>query len=332
VNANDLISRLQVPFQGHMPALDGATAWLNAEPVTPGDLDGKVVAVDFWTYTCINWLRTLPYLRAWADAYGDHGLVVIGVHTPEFTVEHDVDRVRQATIDMGIRYPVAIDNEYAVWNAFGNQYWPALYLADARGRLRHHEFGEGGYERAEHVIRNLLQDAGAENLPSEMARVEPKGIEVPADWHNLRSPETYVGYARSSGLSSPEHVGFDVSRQYTVPAHLRVNEWALGGDWTLRREDALNNERGGRIAYRFHARDLHLILAPTTPRDPVRFRVLLDGTMPGDAHGLDVDKEGNGIVTEARLHQLIRQPGPIEDRQFEIEFLDPGAALCFTFG
>jgi len=332
MNARDLVSRLQLPFQGRMPGFDGATEWLHTAPLSATDLEGKVVAVDFWTYTCINWLRTLPYLRAWDDAYREHGLVVVGVHTPEFGVEHDVERVRRAAQAMGIEYPIAIDNEYAVWNAFANQYWPALYVADARGRIRHHAFGEGGYERTEHVLRNLLEDAGAHDLPTEPARAEPRGIEIPADWHSLRSGETYVGVSRAQGFASPEPVGFDEPRVYTIPERLRVNEWALAGTWTLGREEGVSNAAGGRIAYRFHARDLHLILAPPTGAD-ARFRVRLDGGAPGDAHGLDVDRDGNGVITEARLHQLLRQPGPIEDREFEIEFLDPGAAaLCFTFG
>ena len=333
MNANDLAARLQFPFQGRMPTLEGANEWLHSEPLTPADLSGKVVAVDFWTYTCINWLRTLPHIRAWADTYAAHGLVVIGVHTPEFGVEHDVDRVRGAARDMRVRYPIAIDNDYAVWNAFGNQYWPALYLVDAKGRVRHHAFGEGGYERAEHVLRTLLADAGADDLPAEPAPVEPRGIELPADWHNLRSPETYVGFARSQGLASPEPVAFDEPRQYTAPSQLRVNEWALDGDWTVGREEAVSNHAGVHIVYRFHARDLHLILAPPGRGTEARFRVRLDGDAPGDARGLDVDDGGNGVIREARLHQLVRQHGPIEDRQFDIEFLDPGAAaLCFTFG
>jgi len=332
MNASELVSRLQLPFQGHMPGFDGANDWLHSAPLTPADLDGKVVAVDFWTYTCINWLRTLPSLRAWDGAYRRHGLVVIGVHTPEFGLEHDVDSVRRAAQAMGIEYPIAIDNFYTVWNAFGNQYWPALYVADSRGRIRHHAFGEGGYERAEHVVRKLLHHAGARDLPPAPAVVEPRGIEIPADWDNVRSPETYVGYARSQSFSSPEHVAFDEPREYTIPERLRLNEWALAGTWTLGPEEGVTNEAGGRIAYRFHARDLHLILAPPTGGD-ARFLVRIDGRAPGDAHGLDVDGDGKGVVTEARLHQLIRQPGPIEDREFEIEFSDSGAAaLCFTFG
>jgi len=315
-----------------MATLDGANAWLNSEPLTPTDLEDKVVAVDFWTYTCINWLRTLPFLRAWADAYGPHGLIMIGVHTPEFGIEHDVERVRSAAHAMDVRYPIAIDNDYAVWSAFSNQYWPALYIADRQGRIRHHAFGEGGYERAEHVLRKLLEDAGANHLPAEPVPVEPHAFELPADWHNLRSAETYVGLARSSGFSSPEHVGFDEPRVYSEPSQLRVNEWALEGNWTLGREAGVSNDAGGRIVYRFHARDLHLILAPPAGGE-ARFRVRLDGEAPAEAHGLDVDEDGNGVVTEARLHQLIRQPGAIEDREFELEFLDLGAAaLCFTFG
>jgi thiol-disulfide isomerase/thioredoxin len=333
MNANDLISRLQLPFQGRMPGFDGANEWLNSAPLTPSDLDGKVVAVDFWTYTCINWLRTLPHLRAWADTYQRHGLVVIGVHTPEFDIEHDVERVRRAVQTMEIEYPIAIDNDYAVWNAFANQYWPALYVVDAQGRIRHHAFGEGGYDHAEHAIRRLLENAGANDLPSEPSPIEPRGIEIAADWDSLRSPETYVGVARSQSFASPEHVGFDEAREYTLPTRLRLNEWALAGNWTLGPEEAVTNSVGGRIAYRFHARDLHLILAPPDTRDDARFRIRLDGRAPGDAHGLDVDEDGNGVVTDARLHQLVRQAGPIEDRLFEIEFLDPGAAaLCFTFG
>jgi thiol-disulfide isomerase/thioredoxin len=327
------MARLQLPFQGQMPGFDGAETWLNSAPWTPGSFDGKVVAVDFWTYTCINWLRTLPYIRAWFDAYERHGLVVVGVHTPEFEVEHDVERVRRAAQAMNVRYPIAIDNDYAVWNAFANQYWPALYVVDAQGRIRHHEFGEGGYDHAEHVIRKLLADSGAKDLPPEPTSIEPQGIEIPADWHNLRSPETYVGVARSRSFASPEPSGVDEPREYTIPARLMLNEWALAGSWTLGRQEGVSNEQGARIAYEFHARDLHLILAPPASGAHARFRVRLDGREPGDAHGLDVDAEGNGIVTDARLHQLIRQPGPIENRRFELEFVDPGAsALCFTFG
>jgi thiol-disulfide isomerase/thioredoxin len=315
-----------------LPAFAGANDWLNSPPLTPAGLLGKVVLVQFWTYTCINWLRTLPYVRAWNQAYKDHGLVIVGVHTPEFGVEHDLGNVRRAVQEMGIDYPVAIDNDYAVWEAFANRYWPALYVADATGRIQHHHFGEGGYHESESVIRTLLADAGPVDLPDDPLPVEVRGIEVAADWDDVRSPETYVGLGRSEGFVSPGGA-FDEPRLYTAPPRLLVNEWALAGTWTVRREEAVSNETGGRITYRFHARDLNLILRPGEQQASARFRVLLDGRAPGDVHGLDVDAEGNGVVTEPRLYQLIRQNRPIGDRQFEIEFLDPGAAaLCFTFG
>jgi thiol-disulfide isomerase/thioredoxin len=331
---SQLFSRLRSFIGGRMPELAGATDWLNSKPLTLQDLEGMVVVVDFWTYTCINWIRTLPYIRAWAETYGEHGLVVVGVHTPEFDVEHDVDNVRRAVRAMNIEYAVAIDNDYAIWNAFANQYWPALYIADAQGRIHHHHFGEGGEDRSEHVIRELLADATGSDPSVGPARVEARGIEVPADWHNLRSSETYVGLARSQGFASSEPAGFDEPAVYTVPPSLLVNEWALAGSWTIGPEEAVSNEANGRIAYHFHARDLHLILAPPAKNRSARFRVQLDGRAPGDAHGVDVDEDGNGVVEEARLHQLIRQTSDhVTDRQFEIEFLDPGvAALCFTFG
>jgi thiol-disulfide isomerase/thioredoxin len=333
MDVHQLFSRLHAPFEGRLAPFTGATEWLNTKPLTPADLQGKVVAVDFWTFTCINWLRTLPYIRAWAGAYAEQGLVVVGVHTPEFGVEHDIDNVRRAVRDMGIEYPVAIDNDYGVWNAFANQYWPALYIADTEGRIRHHHFGEGDYDGSERVIRHLLADAGAANLPTDPAPVEANGIEVAADWDNVRSPETYVGFARSNGFASPESAAFDEPRVYTRPPELHLNQWALAGDWTLSSEAAVNNAAHDRIAYRFHARDLHLILVPPAGAPSARFRVLLDGRPPGDAHGLDVDGHGDGVVAEPRLYQLIRQSGHIAERQFEIEFLDPGvAALCFTFG
>jgi thiol-disulfide isomerase/thioredoxin len=332
MKVNEIFSPLQLPVKSHMPSFEGANAWLNTEPLTADALRGKVVAVDFWTFTCINWLRTLPYIRAWANTYSDKGLVVIGVHTPEFGVEHDLDNVRRAVRAMGIEYPVAIDNDYAVWNAFANQYWPALYIADAEGRVRHHEFGEGGYDKSERVIRQLLTDAGAVDLPAEADPVEVNGIEAAADWSDVRSPETYVGLARSSGFASRGGAAFDEARIYEVPEHLHLNEWGLGGSWTVGREEATSNEPNGRIAYRFHARDLHLILTPPSGGS-ARFRVTLDGQVPGDAHGLDVDEQGEGAISEPRLHQLIRQGDKIGDRLFEIEFVDPGAAaLCFTFG
>jgi thiol-disulfide isomerase/thioredoxin len=333
MDVHQLFSRLHAPVDGRLPPFAGAGDWLNSQPLTPTDLRGKVVAVDFWTFTCINWLRTLPYLRAWAGAYAKQGLVVVGVHTPEFGVEHDIDNVRRAVRDMGIEYPVAIDNDYAVWNAFANQYWPALYIADHEGRIRHHHFGEGDYDGSERVIRHLLADAGAADLPADSATVKASGVEVAADWHDVRSPETYVGFARSNGFASPGAPAFDEPRVYTVPAELQLNQWALAGDWTLSSEAAVNNAASCRIAYQFHARDLHLILVPPAGAATARFRVLLDGKPPGAAHGLDVDGDGNGVVAEPRLYQLIRQSDHVADRKFEIELLDPGAAaLCFTFG
>jgi thiol-disulfide isomerase/thioredoxin len=333
MNVDDLFERLPLSVKARLPEFTGATGWLNTAPLTPTGLRGTVVLVDFWTYTCINWIRTLPYLRAWSDRYGSHGLVVVGVHTPEFSIEHDVDSVRRAARDMRVEYPIALDNDYAVWDAFANQYWPALYIADTEGRIRHHHFGEGGYERSERVIRHLLADAKADNLPDGLAPVDASGIEAPADWHNVRSQETYVGLARSTGFASPGGGAFDETRVFTAPPRLHTNEWALTGNWTLRAEDAVLNEPNGHLTYRFHARDLNLILAPPSDDAPVRFRVQLDGQPPHRAHGLDVDDEGNGVVREPRLYQLIRQPAPIDDRLFDIELLDPGvAAFCFTFG
>jgi thiol-disulfide isomerase/thioredoxin len=330
---NQLFSRLHPSGESRLPGFGGATAWLNAGPLTAADVDGKVVAVQFWTYTCINWLRTLPYVRAWATAYGRHGLVVVGVHTPEFDVEHDLDNVRRAVQAMGIEYAVAVDNDYAVWDAFANHYWPALYIADAHGRIRHHHFGEGGYEESERAIHHLLTDAGAEGLPDAPTPVEPHGIELAADWADLRSPETYVGLDRSDSFASPGTAVLGQPHVYAAPARLAVNEWALTGTWTFHAEDARCDEPGGRIAYRFHARDVNLILVPPADHGTARFRVLLDGQPPGDAHGVDTDEAGNGTVDEPRLYQLVRQSGAVTDRQVDIELLDPGArALCFTFG
>ena len=333
MNVHELFAKVRLPFESKLPGFDGANAWLNSEPITTASLAGKVVAVDFWTFTCINWLRTLPYLRAWHDAYADKGLVIVGVHTPEFEVEHEIDNVRRAIEEMDIQYAVAIDNDYAIWNAFANQYWPALYIADAQGQIRHHHFGEGDDAKSEQVIRHLLMDAGVVDLPADPAPVEIRGIEVAADWPHVRSGESYVGYARADGFTSPERTAFDESRHYTIPARLHLNQWALGGAWTIGREETRSNEPNARIAFRFHARDLNLILEPHATDTPSGIRVLLDGKPPSDAHGLDVDADGNGVVTEPRLYQLIRQSGSITDRQFEIEFLDTGtAALCFTFG
>ena len=316
-----------------MASLDSATAWLNSEPLTAASLRGKVVLVDVWTFTCINWLRTLPYVRAWAEKYKDQGLVVIGVHAPEFQVERDLDNVRRAARDLRVDYPIAVDNDFAIWRAFNNNYWPALYLVDAQGRVRHHQFGEGEYAQSERMIQQLLAEAGAGGISQELVSVAGRGVEAAADWDSLRSPENYVGYDRTENFASPGGAAPDQRRVYTAPARLSLNHWALAGDWTMGRQALVLNEANGRIAYRFHARDLHLVMGPAAGGAPVRFRVLVDGQPPGAAHGEDVDDQGIGTVTEPRLYQLIRQPQPIMDRQFEIEFLDPGVeALAFTFG
>jgi thiol-disulfide isomerase/thioredoxin len=323
----------RLPVEGQLPSLNRATAWLNSEPLTGAGLRGKVVLVDFWTYTCINWRRTMPYIRAWAEKYKDQGLVIIGVHTPEFAFEKDVDNVRRAALAQNIAYPIAVDSDYAIWRAFENQYWPALYFIDAQGRIRHHVFGEGDYEHSEAIIRQLLAEAGHKTLDAAPLAIDAQGAEVAADWTTLRSPETYVGYARADGFVSPGGSIFDRSRVYVAPARLRLNEWALAGDWTLKRDGAVLNKAEGRITYRFHARDLHLVMGPAKRGTPQRFRVLIDGQPPGASHGVDVDEQGHGTLDEPRMYQLIRQPMPIMERQFEIEFLDPGAQVfSFTFG
>jgi thiol-disulfide isomerase/thioredoxin len=317
----------------HLPSLGGATGWLNSEPLTPTGLRGRVVLVNFWTYTCINWLRTLPYVRAWADRYTDHGLTVIGVHTPEFDVEHDLDNVRRAVNDLGVDYPVATDNDYAIWTAFDNHYWPALYFVDTQGQIRHHRFGEGDYEMSEMVLQQLLTEAGSGGSDQELTSVDARGVEVAADWASLRSPENYLGYERTDNFVSPNGSILDTSYAYAAPTRLRLNHWALSGDWTVKRGAIVLNQAGGRILYRFHARDLHLVMAPPARGTPVRFRVLIDSQPPGPAHGTDVDDQGNGTLTQPRLYQLIRQPGPVSERTFEIAFLDPGVqAYAFTFG
>ena len=324
---------IQLPIEGELPSLGGATAWLNSPPLSAAELRGKVVLVDFWTYTCINWLRTLPYVRAWAEKYKEHGVVVIGVHTPEFSIEHDLDNVRRAARDMRVTYPIAIDNDYAIWDAFDNHYWPALYLVDAQGRLRAHQFGEGAYEQSEMMIQQLLAEAGIGGLDDELVSVDGQGAEAAADWDSLRSAENYVGYERTENFASPGGAVLDTPHVYAVPARLMLNQWALEGDWTIGEQATVLNTANGRIAYRFHARDLHLVMGPAARGTSVRFRVFLDGQAPGAAHGSDVDDQGNGMVTDPRLYQLIRQPGPIADRQFEIEFLDAGVeAFAFTFG
>ena len=319
--------------EGRMPSLDGATGWVNSEPLTPESLRGRVVLVQFWTYTCINWLRTLAHVRAWSERYRDAGLVVLGVHTPEFSFERDVRNIRRAVEAMRIGYPVAIDSEYAVWGAFANHYWPALYFVDAEGRIRHHQFGEGDFEESERVLQQLLADAGADVLGQPLVEVAPAGLEAAADWAELRSGETYLGYARTDDFASREGLVPDARRAYSLPASLRLNHWALEGEWTVERESALLGEAGGRIAYRFSARDAHLVLAPDPGGTSGPFRVRLDGRPPGAAAGEDVDADGAGVAEEQRLYQLIRQQPPIDDRTFEIEFLAPGIrGVVFTFG
>jgi thiol-disulfide isomerase/thioredoxin len=323
----------QVPGQAALASLERANEWLNSPPLTAADLRGKVVVVDFWTYTCINWLRTLPHVRAWAHKYQDKGLAVIGVHAPEFSFEKNPDNVRWAVKALQVDYPVAVDSEHVIWRAFDNQYWPALYFIDSQGRVRHQNFGEGEYDQSEMIIRRLLAEAGVGGMDDDLVSVDPEGLEAAADWSSLRSPENYVGYGRTRGLASPDGAALDKPHMYELPARLRLNDWALSGDWTMKREAIALNNTNGRIAYRFHARDLHLVMGPAVPGTTVRFRVLIDGQPPGAAHGSDVDEQGNGIATRQRLYQLIRQPKPIVDRQFEIEFLDPSVnAFAFTFG
>jgi thiol-disulfide isomerase/thioredoxin len=324
---------VQMPIAGDLPDLDGATAWLNSEPLTPAGLRGQVVLVEFCTYSCVNWLRTLPYVQAWSDRYRDHGLVVIGAHSPEFGFEHDVEKVQTALRSMGVDFPIAVDSDFAVWRAFDNAYWPALYFADAEGRIRHHHFGEEDYERSERVIQQLIADAGRDGFGEGLVSVEPDGVELAADWKTLESPETYVGYARASGFASPGGLVRDRSHVYEEPSQLDLNQWSLAGDWTLARQPATLNEPGGRIAHRFHARDLNLVLGTQADGGPVRFLVLIDGEPPDGAGGIDLDGEGNGTVTESRCYQLIRQPGSVSDWTFEITFLDAGVqAYVFTFG
>ncbi|MPV68150.1 cytochrome c biogenesis protein DipZ [Burkholderia sp. BE17] len=325
-----------LPVEGTLPSLDGAVQWLNSPPLTAAGLRGKVVLVDFWTYSCINCLRTLPYTNAWARKYAPYGLVVIGVHAPEFAFERDIGNVKKAVHDLGIDYPVAIDNGYSIWRAFGNEYWPAHYFIDAQGRIRHHHFGEGEYAQSERAIQSLLAEAGhpeALNVPLGLAGAPAKGALAAADTADVRSPETYVGYARAEDFSSPGGVVRDAAHRYDAPARPDLNDWGLAGTWQVGAERASLAAPAGRIVYRFHARDLHLVLGPGANGQPVRFRVTLDGAAPGAAHGADVDAQGYGTVTAQRLYQLVRQPGAIADRTFAIEFLDPGVdAYAFTFG
>jgi hypothetical protein len=310
----------------HLPSFAGATGWLNSEPLGPAELRGHVVVVNFWTWTCINWLRQEPCVRAWSQAYRDDGLVVIGVHTPEFSFEHDIDGVRRATRERAIDYPVAVDNDYEVWSAFANHYWPALYFVDADGIIRDHHFGEGRYEQSERVIQRLL------GVERELVSVEGFGVEAEADWDHLQTPETYLGYARSEHSASPDGAAFNERRAYELPERLRFNQWALAGEWTIGRENLVLEQAGGSIAFRFHARDAHLVLSRVA-QEPIPFRVRLDGDAPGPSHGVDVDEDGNGLLRDCRMYQLVRQHDTVRQRTVEITFLAPGAeAYAFTFG
>jgi thiol-disulfide isomerase/thioredoxin len=309
-----------------MPALGGATEWLNSEPLGPAELRGHVVLVDFWTLTCINWLRTEPYVRGWSRAYRDDGLVVIGVHTPEFSFEQEIERVRRASKERAIDYPVAVDNDYEVWRAFDNHYWPALYFIDADGVIRDHHFGEGRYEQSERVIQRLL------GVERELVSVEGLGVEAEADWDHLQTPETYLGYERGEHFASPSGAALDEPRAYEIPERVRVNHWALAGEWTIGRENVALEKAGGSIAYRFHARDAHLVLSAGA-REPIPFRLLLDGQAPGPSHGVDLDENGHGKLEDGRLYQLVREHEAVRERTLEITFLEPGVeAYALTFG
>ena len=322
-----------LPVEGELPPLSGAIQWLNSSPLTAQDLRGKVVLVDFWTYSCINCLRSLPYVKAWAQKYRDQGLVVIGVHAPEFAFERNVDNVKRATHDLGIDYPVAIDNNYAIWRAFGNQYWPAHYFIDAKGQIRFHHFGEGDYAHSEQVIQQLLAEAGHASAAAMVSDTAAKGVQMAADNTDMLSPETYVGYERAENFAGRGGESHDRVHAYAAPAQLALNNWGLAGAWKVGAEQATLAASTGTIVYRFHARDLHLVLGPGKDNKPVRFRVSIDGAAPGDAHGTDVKADGTGTVTEQRLYQLVRQTGDVTDRTFTIEFLDPGVeAYAFTFG
>jgi thiol-disulfide isomerase/thioredoxin len=322
-----------LPVEGRLASFGGARAWLNSEPLTPESLRGRIVVVDFWTYTCVNWLRTLPYLRSWAAKYRDDGLTLISVHTPEFDFEANIENVAEQARRLGVEYAIAVDSNYAVWEAFANHFWPALYVADHEGRLRFHHFGEGEYPMTEKVIQQLLLAAGSDNVDQSLVSVQPRGLEVAADWQTLESPETYMGYRQSSGFAQEDLASFDEPMVYKPPDRLRLNEWGLSGTWTVAEGAATLNEPGGRIAFAFHARDLNLVMGPSSPGGSVPFRVFLEGQLATDAHGSDVELLGNGTVRDPRTYQLIRQSGPIVDRLFEVEFLGAGVeAYCFTFG
>jgi thiol-disulfide isomerase/thioredoxin len=323
----------RLPSEGKMPSLDGAITWINSPTLKTADLHGKVVLVEFWTYTCINWRRQFPYVRAWADKYRDKGLVVIGVHTPEFAFEKDLDNVRLQTKQIPVQFPIAVDSDYTIWRAFDNHYWPALYFVDAQGRIRHHQFGEGDYERSETVIKQLLTEAGATAIDTSLVPDTGRGPEAAASWEDLKSPETYVGYEQTQNFASPGGPLHDKPHSYSNPAGLPLNHWSLTGNWTITRDRSHSNDSNGQLTFRFHARDLHLVMGPSVSGKPVRFRLLIDGQPPGAAHGVDVDEQGYGTMSEQRMYQLVRQQKPIADRTFTINFLDPGAEVfCFTFG
>jgi thiol-disulfide isomerase/thioredoxin len=320
------------PVEGVLPSLSGAVAWLNSPPLTAEGLKGKVVLIDFWTYSCINCLRAIPYVRDWAARYRDKGLMVVGVHTPEFAFEKNIDNVKRAVLDLGIDYPVALDSDYAIWRGFNNQYWPAHYLIDAQGRVRHHHFGEGDYDGSERAIQQVLAEAGQSGLSADVIPANAAGVEAAADMNDLRSPETYIGYNRAANFVSPGGAVRDAGHVYVAPPP-RLNEWAFSGRWTIGGEHAVLGEKGGGIVYRFHARDLHLVIGPGSDGKPIRFRVTIDGAPPGAAHGADIGADGAGVAKEHRLYRLLRQNGAIVDRTFEIHFLDPGVqAYAFTFG
>jgi thiol-disulfide isomerase/thioredoxin len=322
-----------LPVEGEIPPLTGATAWINTTPLTPENLRGKVVLVEFWTYTCINWRRSHAYIRAWAQRYNQHGLVVLGVHTPEFPFERDIGNVRRAVQDMKISYPIAVDSDYAIWNGFANSYWPAFYFVDAQGRIRHHQFGERSYEQSEMVIQRLLTEAGSAGVGHRLTLVDSQGFEAAADWADLQSPENYLGYERTNDFSSVGGAVLGESHRYTAPMQLALNQWALSGNWMMKRGFSTPNAAGGRMTTRFHARDLHLVMGSSDPSRPIRFRIAIDDAVPETDHGLDIDTEGWGTVQEPRLYQLVRQKRTITDRTFGIEFSEAGSkAYAFTFG
>ncbi|MBY2990350.1 cytochrome c biogenesis protein DipZ [Rhizobium leguminosarum] len=324
--------RSDLPVEGHAPSLDGAVEWLNSQPLTTEQLRGKVVLVDFWTYSCINCIRTIPYVRAWAEKYADQGLVVIGVHAPEFAFEKKIDNVKKAIGGFQIGYPVAIDNDYSIWRAFENSYWPAAYLIDAKGQIRYHHFGEGNYDRTEQAIQDLLREAGSQTTASAPVAPDARGVEAGPDLGNIRSGETYLGYEQAANFASPEGLQADTAKSYSI-AEPGLNGWGLSGTWTVGRDQATLDQSGGGITYRFSARDLHLVLGPGGSGKPVRFQVKVDGKAPGLDHGSDIDADGNGTVTATRLYQLVRQSDTVAARNFEIRFLDPGVqAYAFTFG